>query len=189
MGKFDKVKSTAFNELQKEAGMILTKFDLTGATEIQDEDIVFVTKGGINPYCTPTFEDWGADIDNCPEGTIELMETTGWDCGIKTTALNITAESIAMALGSADISKSGNVSTIKPRKVKAADAKDLYWVAPLTNGGFAACKIKNALSTAGLSIQTTKKGKGELSVEIKGHFSLNDTDDVPMEYYISDGEE
>jgi hypothetical protein len=47
----------------------------------------------------------------------------------------------------------------------------------------------NALSTSGFTLQTTKNGKGTVSLEITGHVSINAQDVVPMEFYSSDEEE
>ena len=53
MGKFVKVSENTFNEIQLEAGLILNKFDPTGATDVEDADIVCATTGGIEISCKP----------------------------------------------------------------------------------------------------------------------------------------
>jgi uncharacterized protein YjdB len=47
----------------------------------------------------------------------------------------------------------------------------------------------NALSTGGFSLQTSKNGKGQISIEITGHVSINAQDVVPMEFYSIDPSE
>ena len=47
----------------------------------------------------------------------------------------------------------------------------------------------NALSTEGFSLQTTKKGKGTIGLTIKGHFSMNAVDTVPMNFYVVEGDD
>jgi len=49
-----------------------------------------------------------------------------------------------------------------------------------------AVKLINALSTGGFSLQTTKNGKGQISLTITGHVSINAQDVVPMEFYSTD---
>jgi len=44
----------------------------------------------------------------------------------------------------------------------------------------------NALSTGGLSLQTTKNGKGQVQIELTGHVSINAQDTMPMEWYSAD---
>ena len=46
----------------------------------------------------------------------------------------------------------------------------------------AAC-LKNALSTGGFTLKTTKNGKGQVSVELTGHVSIEAQDVMPMEFY------
>jgi hypothetical protein len=69
------------------------------------------------------------------------------------------------------------------RDLKQSDFKDVWWVGDKANGGAYAIKLKNALSTGGLSIQSTKNGKGTNAMTLTGHFSLDNQDDVPMEIY------
>ena len=184
--KFFRVSENAFKEIQLEAGLILNKFDPTGATEVQDADIVCTTTGGISIACKPTFNDYGADIDNVPDNMLEFKEVDGWDCSIGFTALNVSAAVIGLALGVADVAD----GKITPRNdMTAADAKDVWWVGERADGGFVACCLKNALSTDGLALKTTKKGKGQLSCTLTGHVSITAQDVVPMEFYVQEGTE
>lgn len=185
MGKFTKVSQETFKEIQLEAGLILNKFDPAGAAEVADGDIVCATTGGIEIACKPTFTDYGEDIDNVPNNMLEFKEVDGWDCSIAFTALNASSEVIKLALGAADIT--GN--KIAPRfDLKDGDTADIWWVGERADGGFVACCLKNALSTEGFTLKTTKKGKGQLSCTLTGHVSIEAQDVVPMEFYVMEGE-
>lgn len=185
MGRFTKVSENTFKEIQLEAGLILNKFDPTGETEVVDADIVCATTGGISIACKPTFTDYGSDIDNVPDNTLEFKEADGWECSIGFTALNASAEGIKIALGAADAAE----GKITPRFGSVADdAKDIWWVGDRADGGFVACCLKNALSTDGLTLKTTKKGKGQLSCTLTGHISIKAQDVVPMEFYVQEGD-
>ena len=77
-----------------------------------------------------------------------------------------------------------------PRKtLKTTDFTDVWWVGDLSDGGLVAICLKNALSTSGFSLQTTKNGKGQLSVTLSGHTSIKEQDTVPMEFYVVEGTE
>lgn len=183
MGMFTKISESAFNELQTNAGVILKSFNPENPAAPADEDIVCATTGGITVSCVPSYEDMGADVDNCPNNTMELKKLTGWDCKISFTALSITAETLKLALGAADIA-GGKVA---PRAhLKNTDFSDIWWAGDLGENGVAAACLKNALSTGGVSIKTTKDGKGNLSVELTGHVSIKDIDTVPMEFYVKE---
>ena len=51
------------------------------------------------------------------------------------------------------------------------------------DGGVVAACLKNALSTGGFALKTTKNGKGQVSVELTGHVSIAAQDTMPMEFY------
>lgn len=188
MGKFTKIPQTTFKELQMDAGLLLKTFDPETATAPQDKDIICVTSGGINATCVPTYSDWGEDIDNCPNGMLELMHLDGWECTMGFTALTMNTELVRMSLGAADVTASSGL--IKPRRdLKDTDFGDIWWVGDLMGGGLVAIKLKNALSSGGFSLQTTKNGKGQITVELAGHVSINEQDEMPMEFYIKGSEE
>lgn len=185
---FTKIPQETFDQLQVDAGVLLKNFDPSDPEEPADEDIVTATTGGITINANPTYEDWASDVDNCPPNLKELKHLTGWDMNIQTTALGTDPELIRLALGAADIDGADTTKIIPRRKLKQSDFADLWWVGDKADGGLVAVKIKNALSTAGLSLKTTKDGKGNISLTLTGHVSINDQDTMPMEFYSSEGE-
>lgn len=186
MGKFTKIPENTFNALQIDAGVLLNYFDPSDPREPADEDIICATTGGINPSCVPTYSDYGEDVDNVPNNMMELKHLDGWECTLSTTGLGTSPELIRLALGAADV-----VGTkIVPRNnIKMTDFSDLWWVGDKADGGMVAIKVMNALSTGGFSLQTTKNGKGQVSIEITGHVSISAQDVVPMEFYSTEGED
>jgi hypothetical protein len=87
-----------------------------------------------------------------------------------------------MALGCAETD--GTSGAIKPRRdLKQTDFADVWWVGDRTDGGMVAICLKDALSTGGFTLQTTKNGKGQFSVELTGHVSIETQDVMPMEFY------
>ena len=185
MGKFTKVAQSTFDEIQVDAGVLLKNFN-PQTPEIADEAIICATTGGINPVCTASYTDFAEDIDNAPNGMKEFMKLTGWECTLGFTALNTTTEVIRMALGAADIDATNGKITPR-RDLKDTDFADIWWVGDRTDGGLVAIRLINALSTSGFSLQTTKNGKGQISVTLAGHVSINAQDVVPMEFYVQKG--
>lgn len=181
------IPQATFDELQLEAGVLLTEFD-PADPEVVDSAIVCATTGGINIVATPEYTDLGEDVDNVPPNMKELKSDPKWTCQITTTGLGTSPESIRLALGAADITASSG--KIAPRsKLNQSDFADLWWVGDKANGGFVAAKLINALSTGGFSLQSTKDGKGQVSLEFTGHVSINAQDVMPIEFYSIDGEE
>lgn len=183
--KFSKISQEAFKSMQINAGVVLNKFDPSGTTEIQDADIICATSGGVTAECKPNITDLGDDVDNCQKNTAELMQIEDYDCTLAFTALNVTTDVIKLALGAADVSdkKVTPRMTLDPTE-STGDFKDVWLVGDTIDGGFVAVKLMNALSTGGLSLKTTDKGKGNIAVTLTGCPRLG-SDAVPMEWYYS----
>lgn len=185
MGRFSVISQEAFDEFQVDAGVLLRTFD-PKSPALVDSDIICATTGGINPTCVPTYSDMGENVDNVPIGMKELMHLDGWETTLGFTALNTTAKVIRMALGAADIGTTNGKITPR-RDLKDTDFADVWWVGDRSDGGLVAIRLINALSTSGFSLQTTKNGKGQISVTLAGHVSINEQDVVPMEFYVQEG--
>lgn len=183
--KFTVIPANTFRALQLDAGVLLNHFDPTTGAAPRDEDIICATTGGIKADCIPTYKDLGEDVDNCPANLRELKNIDSWACTLGFTSLGMSPEAIKLALGAADV----NGSTIIPRRDidVSKDFKDIWWVGDKADGGFVAVQLKNALSTGGFSLQTTKAGKGQLSVTLTGNVSINEQNVVPMAFYSTEG--
>lgn len=180
MGLFTVIPKDTFDGLQLDAGVLLKKFDPAKVAAPADEDIICATTGGINISCVPTYSDLGEDVDNCPTNTKELKHLDGWDCKMSFTALGTSPENIKLALGAATVSTTKVTLNLD---LKQADFSDIWWAGDRADGGVVAACLKNALSTGGFTLQTTKNGKGQVSVELTGHVSIEAQDTMPMEFY------
>lgn len=184
MGRFTVIPQDTFDGLQLDAGVLLKRFNPASPVFL-DEDIICATTGGVNPTCTPTYSDLGEDVDNCPVNMKELKHLDSWEAKMAFTSIGTSPESIRLALGAADIN--AETGAIKPRKdLQQTDFSDIWWVGDRADGGFVAIQLKNALSTDGFSLQTTKSGKGQVSVTLTGHVSINDQNTMPMVIYSMD---
>lgn len=182
MGKYTVVSSDAFDELQLDAGVLLSNFNPANPAVPADADIICTTTGGINVVCQPTYSDFGEDVDNVPNNMMEFKHLDGWDCRMAFNSIKFNQDNVAFALGAAD--KTGTSKVVPRRDLEQTDFKDIWWVGDKANGGAAAVKLKNGLSTGGVNIQTTKNGKGTMSMEITGHVSIDAQTTMPMEFYF-----
>ena len=190
MGRYTVIPSNTFDALQIDAGVLLKRFDPANPAKPADEDIICATTGGINPSCVPSYSDYGEDVDNVPANMLELKHLDSWDCKITTTGLGTSPELIKMALGAADIPGTNAAKIVPRRDLDVADfASSIWWVGDKANGGLVAIELKNALSTGGFSLQTTKNGKGQVALEFTGHVSIDDQNTVPMVFYSYDPSE
>lgn len=186
MGTYTVIPQSTFEDMQLDAGVLLKTFNPASPAAPADADIITATTGGIQVTCQPTFSDLGEDVDNVPVNMKELKHLDSWACSMSTTALGTSPELIKFSLGCADIDGT-NTSKIVPRAdLEQTDFGDLWWVGDRADGGCVAVKLKNALSTSGFSLQTTKNGKGQTSITIEGHVSINAQKEVPMEFYSID---
>lgn len=183
MGKFTVIPQDTFEALQLDAGVLLKTFDPAEAAPPQDEDIICATTGGINISCVPTYSDFGEDVDNCPVNMKELKHLDSWECKMSTTGLGTSPRLIKLALGAADIDSTNSSKINVRRDLKQSDFSDLWWVGDRADGGLVAVLLKNALSTGGFTLQTSKNGKGNVSLEWTGHVSIDAQDTMPMTFY------
>ena len=186
MGRFTVIANDAFDALQVDAGVILTNFDPSNPyVTPASEDILATTTGGVNPTCTPTYSDYGDDVDNVPANMMEFKHLDSWEAKMSFSSIKFNAANTKWALGAADTELLANgVTVVKPRRdVKLTDFQDLWWVGDKANGGAYAINLKNALSTGGLNIQSSKNGKGTNQIEVTGHVSINAQDEMPMAIY------
>lgn len=187
--KYTKIPETAFKNLQLNAGVLLSDFNPETAT-VADASIIGATTGGVNFTATPTFSDYGDDIDNCPKNMMELKKLDSWEISMSGTYVTVDANAVKALVGAADVS--GN--KITPRNdLKLTDFTDVWWVGDYsdqngeTNGGFVAIHMMNALSTGGFAIQSSDNGKGNFAFTYTAHYSMSAQDTVPFEVYVKAG--
>jgi hypothetical protein len=191
--KFTKVPTTTFQQIQLNAGILLSEFDSATAT-VTNANIIGATSGGVSFTATPNYIDFGEDIDNVPNNTKELKKLDYFDVTMSGTFVTANTAAAKMMVGAADIDAQ-DTTKIKPRgDVLATDFSDIWWVGDYsdkngnTNGGFIAIKLVNALSSGGFQLQSSDKNKGQMAFEFTGHVSLTDESlTPPFEIYIKAG--
>lgn len=178
----NKVAADAFNYIPQGAGLVLSKFDPAKPVTPPDEDILFATDGGINASCTATYVDGADGIDNVPAGAMEFQELDGWECKLTFTAVTMNATSAKIAIGPATVTD----NKITPKDtLELSDFTDQIWlIVKMGKKGLIAICLKHVLSTSGMSLQTTNKGKGKFTVDLTGHVSASNVTECPMEIYI-----
>lgn len=196
--KFTKIPEDAFKNLQLNAGVLLSSFTPSTAT-ITTSAILGATSGGINFTATPTYTDFGEDIDNCPKNMKELKRLESWEAKMSGTFIGVTPSLAEMLTGAADIDGSDDSKVVPRQDLDDADFQDLWWVGDYSDinddgasagkAGFVAIHLLNALSTGGFQIQSTDKAKGQFAFEFTGHYSMDDQSKPPFEIYVKAGTE
>lgn len=196
MAKFTQIPTNTFKKLQLNAGILTTEFDpATG--ELSASNIIGATSGGVSFEATPSFSDFGEDIDNCPKNTKELKRLDSWEAKISGSFVTMDTTAAVSVIGTAAVASGDQTKVVPRNSVDANDFKDIWWVGDYSDvnddgsssgkAGFIAVKLINALSTGGFKIQSGDKAKGTFEFEYTGHYSIENTDVVPFELYIKAG--
>lgn len=196
MAKFTQIPTDTFKKLQLNAGILTTEFDpATG--ELSASNIIGATSGGVSFEATPSFSDFGEDIDNCPKNTKELKRLDSWEAKMSGSFVTMDTNVAVSVIGTAAVASGDQTKVVPRNSVDANDFKDIWWVGDYSDvnddgsstgkAGFIAIKLINALSSGGFKIQSGDKAKGTIEFEYTGHYSIKNTSVVPFELYIKAG--
>lgn len=190
--RFTKVPTDAFQKLQINAGILTTDFTpATGA--VGSDGQIGATTGGIQFTATPSWTDFGDDVDNCPKNMKEMKRLESWEAKISGTFINADTKIAKRLLSAADIGTSDTTKVTPRNSLSDSDFSDIWLVGDYSNqngeenGGFIAIRLINALSTNGFQLKTADKAKGQFSFEFTGHYSASAQDTPPFEIYIKAG--
>lgn len=196
MAKFTQIPTDTFKKLQLGAGILTTEFDpATG--ELTASNIIGATSGGVSFEATPSFTDFGDDIDNCPKNTKELKKLDSWEAKMSGSFVTMDTNVATSVIGTAAVASNDSTKVVPRNYVEVKDFKNIWWVGDYSDinedgssagkAGFIAIKLINALSTGGFKIQSGDKAKGTFEFEYTGHYSSENIDTVPFELYIKAG--
>ena len=189
--QFTKIPEDAFKHIQLNAGILVRSFvPSTGKAT----GLIGATSGGNSFDATPTFKDYGEDIDNCPKNTMELKKLESWEAKMSGTFITVTAAMAKTLLGAADVDSEDPTHIVPRNDITEDDFEDIWFVGDYSdenngdNAGFCAIHLMNGLSTGGFNLKSSDKGKGQFAFEFTGHYSMAEQDKVPFEIYIKEGE-
>jgi hypothetical protein len=194
--KFTKLPPDTFQKLVLNAGILVDSF--TPATGVIG-NLMGATTGGISFNSNPTFTDFGEDVDNCPNNTMELKRIDQFDPAMSGTFLTLTAAVVKDLIGAADIEVSDNTHVVPRDHLIEDDFKEVWWIGDYSDinndggtgssrsAGFLAIHLMNSLNTGGFQITSAKKAKGQMAFDFHGHYSLENIEEVPFEVYCKAG--
>lgn len=193
MRKFTDMPAEAFNEIVKNAGILIkgsSGFDPTNRSYSRS-DIIGATSGGINFSDAIEYEDFGEDIDNCPKNTKELKEIKSREVKSSGTFVTIDNGIAKMLMAAADVDEVDSTHIVPRDVLESEDFDDIWFVTDYSaeDGGFVALHLMDCLSTGGFQIQSSDGAKGTFAFEITAHYTMADINRVPYEVYISEGTE
>lgn len=188
--KYTKIPVDTFEKIQLNAGVLAGSFT-PGIGEVSN--LLGATTGGIDFKATPSFTDFGDDIDNCPKNMKELKKLDSWDVTLSGTFVTTSVSLAKKLAGAADIDANDSTKIVPRSELKAADFDDIWWIGDYSDvntgsgAGFIAIHMLNALNTGGFEIRSTDKAKGQFAFTFTGHVSMSAQDVVPFEIYVKQG--
>ena len=184
MWRATRISADAAEKMQMNAGLLLNDYDISNPVAPTDEQIVCETTGDFSITCTPEVADFFEDVNNAPVNTKEGKQITGWTCELGVTALSVTLETLALALGASETV--GDATGVRPRSTyKLDDFKSLYWIGDMMDETkLLVVEMSDTVSTGGVSFTATNKGKGSLALTLTPHASIANPERVPMAFYV-----
>lgn len=183
MWRATRISADAAEKMQMNAGLLLNEFDVKNPVEPTDDQIVCETTGDFSISCVPETKDFFEDVNNAPVNTKEGKQITGWSCSLGVTALSVTMETLALALGA---SESIDATGVRPRTTyNMEDFKSLYWIGDMMDENkLFVVAMDDTVSTGGVSFTSTNQGKGSLALTLTPHATAAEPEKVPMAFYV-----
>lgn len=179
----------SMENLQLNAGIFLKNFvydSYTDAKSLRDAVVaagknidhrIGATRGGGSFQCVPQTREVEADGKRYSFVGSTMFDS--WDVKMTTTVIEATPGNFKMAMASADVQTTGNVSklTLRTEPNREDYIKSLVWVGD-TSQGFVLIDMKNALNTTGINLTFTDKGEGTIPLEL--HANQDNVDDYDV---------
>ena len=185
-GKFTKYPAQFWRNVQLNAGILVRGFD---PEDLSYTAILGATGDGTTFNPNPTFEDFGADIDNVPANSWQLKRLVSYDPVASGTFRTMTAALARQLVAAGEYGAADETHIIPGHALKASDFKDVWLIGDYSNSttpgaGFIAIHLKHALNTVGFKWKSNKDGKGEFEFEYHAHYDLDAPDEAPFEVYV-----
>lgn len=224
--RFTKIRPDTFERLQLNAGILIgdtPKHYLKDGESQEDDgkhifdsakdlmnstwnDVLGSTTGGVTFEATPTFTDFGEDIDNCPKNMKELKRVDSWDVTFSGSFVMLDPSLAGRLMGSAQIAESvadtddmddedpGQTIEkgvrVRPLNLDQSAFFNLWWIGDYGSdnddetGGYLVLHMWNALSTGGFHFKSADNEKGTFDFEFTGHYDMDKQDRIPFDLYI-----
>jgi len=227
--RFTKIRPDTFERLQLNAGILIgdtpehylknsegTQEDGNGKKHVFDSakalmdstwnDVLGSTTGGVTFEATPTFTDFGEDIDNCPKNMKELKRVDSWDVTFSGSFVMLDPSLAARLMGSAQIAESVDDTgdeededpeqkiekgvRVRPLDLDQSAFFNLWWIGDYGSdnaddtGGYLVLHMWNALSTGGFHFTSADNEKGTFDFEFTGHYDMDHQERIPFDLYI-----
>lgn len=146
--RYTRIPIDTFQHIALNAGMVARDFD-TATGEVEESDIIGATTGGTNFTATPSYTDFGEDIDNCPKNTKDAKHIDSWEVKLSGTLVTVDTPSASVLIGAVDVT-AGEIEYELTEDTDIVSGKTYYTrsgTSPNYTYTAVASPVKSALST------------------------------------------
>lgn len=175
------VKSTTIENLEFEAGLILTsKFVVSDTSTSLKAKVLCATTGGIKVAISQIKQ--VIKFDGVLDNTAGIERVVGWTGSIQFSTKEVDSAKVKLALGYADITSDNvnNVDTItlKQGVIPTTDYQNFYVLGKLGDGSWRQIIVNKAINVNGLNETRNDKGETEIAFDLQANYGI-DTQDTP----------
>lgn len=170
-------------DIQFDTGVFVKNFDLeTFKKSLMEGQIGKVTKDSFSVNVTRDTINVLDDLNGVHFDYSEGLVTTKITAQISFTLASMSAEDLAMSLGSADVDSTTGAITVR-YAIEDTDFINVALILPLMDGSFVVAELPRGYNTGGLNISTSKSATGGLSCTMTGYKTLADKTIQPINLY------
>lgn len=172
------------------AGAYFKNYDITTdtfTTAVTANKLIGATKGGGEFKAIPSIRQ--VEVDGVPGKVKGMEEIDSWDVTMTANVIEVTADTLAMALAASDITKveGKNYKCIKGKNtIDVSDYDDnITFLGTVT--GFndpIIIQVYNTLSVAGLTFGTKDKDDTVIPMNFTGHYDASALDEPPFAIFV-----
>lgn len=192
------LRKETFESLQLNAGITLVNFDYSGISTVSalqtaiatakasGDGILGATRGGGTFTITREIRQVEADGTRYRYKGCEIVDSC--DAYLSETLIEVTPEHIKKVIGNADVTISGEKTTVSLRTaIEDSDyLSNIVWIGD-TSKGFVLIDLANALNTADFTLTFADKNEGTVNCEFHAHQDdVDDYDEVPCKLVFFD---
>lgn len=181
LSQLETLRPEQIQDIQFDTGILVRNFNIDDFREsILNGTVSQVTKDSFGVNVQRDLTNVLSELNNVHFDYLEGLVTTKITTTATFTLASMSADDLALALGSADVD--GDLITVR-FAIETGDFKNIALILPILDGGFVIAEIPFAYSTGGLSISTSKAAVGGLNCTVTGYKSLANKQIQPINLY------
>ena len=173
------VKTETLENIEFEAGLILTKKFTNYASFKKETDVLCATTGGIKVNIAQVKQ--VIKFDGVLDNTAGIERVVGWTGSVQFNTKEVDKEKVLLALGYAGTATdNANKIELKQGVVPVAEYKNIYVLGKMGDGTWRQICIDKAMNVNGLQETRNDKGETEIAFDLQAHYGIDTQDTAPI---------